>query len=158
MTFGSGQGGRYNIFWTPADGSGKPEPLTDSQNPQLPTSWSLDGNVLLYHEVNSATKADIWQLSLGSGKAWPFIGNEFGEADAEFAPGGRWVAYSSNESGKVEVYVQPYPGPGAKIQISTAGGGLPRWNRNSRELFYRTATAVMASSDFRAAALGRHYR
>ena len=61
-----------------------------------------------------------------------------------FSPDGRWLAYASDESGRTEIYVQPYPGPGAKWQISTDGGTEPQWNRNGRELFYRSGNRMMA--------------
>ena len=67
----------------------------------------------------------------------PHLRTEFDESQGQFSPDGRWVAYASDESGRPEVYVQPFPGPGPKIQISTAGGIQPRWRRDGKELFYR---------------------
>src|ERR1700739_3608398 len=95
-----------------------------------------------------------WQLADGSGglerlttsdhKAQPCLKTKFNEAAAQFSLDGNWVAYASDESGRNEIYVQPYPGPGGKWQISTVGGREPLWNRNSRELFYRNGNKVMA--------------
>jgi len=77
-------------------------------------------------------------------KAQPFLQTPFNESVPRFSPDGRWLAYISNESGRYEVYVQPYPGPGGKWQISTDGGTEPVWNRNGRELFYRSGDKMMA--------------
>jgi serine/threonine-protein kinase len=85
--------------------------------------------------------------SAGSGqvrKAQPFLQTPFNESAPRFSPDGRWLAYISDESGRYEIYVQPYPGPGGKWQISTEGGTEPAWNPNGRELFYRTGDKMMA--------------
>jgi eukaryotic-like serine/threonine-protein kinase len=83
-------------------------------------------------------------LRLSDRKAQPFLATRFNEGGASFSPDGRWLAYVSNESGRPEIYVQPYPGPGGKWQISTEGGTEPLWNRNGRELFYRSGKKMMA--------------
>ena len=72
------------------------------------------------------------------GEPKPFVNSAFTEAYPAFSPDGRWLAYMSNESGNPEVYVRPFPGPGGKWQVSTGGGGQPKWSRNGKELFYRT--------------------
>jgi eukaryotic-like serine/threonine-protein kinase len=85
--------------------------------------------------------------SAGSGqgrKAQPFPQTAFTESVPQFSPDARWLAYISNESGRYEIYVQPYPGPGGKWQISTEGGTEPLWNPNGRELFYRSGNRMMA--------------
>ena len=87
---------------------------------------------------------DIWVLRLGDRKAQPFLRTPFNEAAPRFSPDGRWLAYMSDESGRYEIYVQPYPGPGGKWQISTEGGTEPVWNPNGRELFYRSGDKMMA--------------
>jgi Tol biopolymer transport system component len=80
---------------------------------------------------------DIWILSLsGDRETRPFIQTRFSEGAAKFSPDGRWVAYSSDESGRMEIYVTPYPGPGRRRRISEEGGFWPRWSRDGRELFY----------------------
>jgi hypothetical protein len=82
-------------------------------------------------------------LHLGDHKEEKFLGAPFNEGAAQFSPDGRWLAYVSNESGHYEVYVQPYPGPGGKLQISTDGGAEPLWNPNGRELFYRSGNKMI---------------
>jgi hypothetical protein len=83
-------------------------------------------------------------LRLSDHKAQPFLRTPFNESVPRFSPDGRWLAYISDESGRYEVYVQPYPGPGGKWQVSTDGGAEPVWNPNGRELFYRNGDKMMA--------------
>jgi eukaryotic-like serine/threonine-protein kinase len=152
IAFDSNKEGPLNIFWQLADGSGGVERLTTSQYIHAPMSWSPDGKLLVFTEVNPTTGLDIWVLrmddsSTGSGqvrKIQPFLRTPFNEGAARFSPDGRWLAYNSDESGGFEIYVQPYPGPGGKWQISTEGGTEPVWNPNGRELFYRSGDKMMA--------------
>jgi hypothetical protein len=89
---------------------------------------------------------DIWALPLfGDRKPFPFIEEPFFELASQFSPDGRWVAYNSNESGRSEVYVVPFPGPGAKVRISTAGGDNARWRRDGKEIFYLERNTLMAA-------------
>jgi eukaryotic-like serine/threonine-protein kinase len=167
--FLSNKEGPPNLFWQLADGSGGLERLTSSQYTQAPSSWSPDGQLLAFVEANPTTGIDIWVLrmgdpsagsgqvpspssgqvpSAGSGqvrKAQPFLQTPFNETTPRFSPDGHWLAYISDESGRFEVYVQPYPGPGGKWQISTEGGTEPVWNPNGRELFYRSGDKIMAA-------------
>jgi len=145
IVFASNKEGSIGIFWQMADGSGGLERLsTPSQYLQIPTSLSADGKLLVFHENNPSTVRDIWVLRLSDRKAQPFLGTPFNEGRGTFSPDGRWLAYVSDESGRPEIYVQPYPGPGGKWQISTEGGTEPVWSRNGRELFYRSGTKMMA--------------
>ena len=144
ITFNSNKEGPKNIFWQLADGSGGLERLTTSKYIHVPGSWSPDGQLLAFAEVNTTTGFDIWVLRLGDRKAQLFLQTPFNEQAPQFSPDGRWLAYYSNESGRSEVYVQAYPGPGGKWQISTEGGKEPLWNRKGRELFYRSGSKMMA--------------
>ncbi len=132
------------LFWRWADGSGGLERLTTREYAHFPTSWSPDGQLLAFVEVNPTTGYDLWVLRLGDHKAQPFLRTPFNESVPRFSPDGRWLAYISDESGRYEIYVQPYPGPGGKWQISTEGGTEPAWNPNGRELFYRSGDKMMA--------------
>src|SRR5260370_22435882 len=104
-------------------------------------AWSSDGQLLAFVELNPTKGRAIWVLRLGdpsagSGqvrKAQPFPRTPFNESVPQFSPDGRWLAYISDESGRFEIYVHPYPGPGGKWQISTEGGAEPVWNRNRSE-------------------------
>jgi Tol biopolymer transport system component/predicted Ser/Thr protein kinase len=146
IAFTSNKEGPQSIFWQLADGSGGLERLTTGEynNNHVPMSWSPDGQLLTFIEVNPTTGLDIWVLRMGDRKAQPFLRTPFNEAAPRFSPDGRWLAYISDESGGDEIYVQPYPGPGGKWQISTDGGTEPLWNPNGRELFYRSGDKMMA--------------
>jgi serine/threonine-protein kinase len=144
IAFTSNKEGQRNLFWQLADGSGGLERLTTSKYVHIPGSWSPDGQLLAFAEINPTTGYDIWVLRLGDRKAQPFLRTPFNEAAPRFSPDGRWLAYVSDESGRFEIYVQAYPGPGGKWQISTDDGTEPLWNRNGRELFYRSGNKMMA--------------
>jgi len=127
-----------NIYWKRADGAGAAERLTTSNNNQSPSSFSPDGKRLAFNESNPETGLDLWVLPLeGERKPELFLATPASEFRPEFSPDGRWIAYASNESGRSEIYVRPYPGPGGKWQVSTNGGRLPRWTKDGRELIYR---------------------
>jgi eukaryotic-like serine/threonine-protein kinase len=144
IAFVSNKEGPQNLYWQLADGSGGLERLTTSDETQTPNSWSPDGQLLAFLVVNPATGLDIWVLRMGDRKAQPFLRTPFNEGAPRFSPDGRWLAYVSDESGHIEIYVQPYPGPGGKWQISTDGGTEPVWNPSGRELFYRSGDKMMA--------------
>jgi serine/threonine protein kinase/Tol biopolymer transport system component len=144
IAFTSDKGGSENLYWQMADGSGGLERLTTSQNLRAPLSWSPDAELLAFIELSPTTAADIWVLQLNDRKAQPFLQTPAYEGAPQFSPDGHWMAYASNESGRFEIYVQPYPGPGGKWQISTDGGNEPVWNRSGRELFYRNADKMIA--------------
>ena len=138
-----GGGNPGNLWWQLADGSGTVERLTTSEIQQVPGSWSPDGQALAFYEVNPTTGQDIWVLRLSDHKAEPFLRTPANEGAPQFSPDGRWLAYVSDESGRREIYVQPYPGPGGKWQISTEGGAEPIWGRNG-EIFYRSGNKMVA--------------
>jgi Tol biopolymer transport system component len=146
IAFVSNKEGPLNIFWRPADGSGGLERLTTNEYNQIPMSWSPDGQLLAFIEVFSGIEREneIWVLRLSDRKDQPFLQTSFSLLDPRFSPDGHWLAYVANESGSAEVYVQPYPGPGGRWQISTEGGREPVWNPNGRELFYRNGNKMMA--------------
>jgi len=138
-----GGGGAVNLYWQMADGSGGLQRLTTSTHFQLPLSWSPDGQLLAFQEL-AGTPVDIRVLRLSDRKVETFLQSSGNVGAPQFSPDGRWMAYVSNESGHFEIYVQPYPGPGGKYQISTDGGNEPVWNRNGRELFYRNEDKMMS--------------
>ncbi len=141
---GTRQGFR-NLFWKAGDGSDDEQRLSMNENMQTPVSVSPDGNRLAYTEINRATGNDLWVLTLGGNQtAEPFLRTPASENNAHFSPDGHWLAYVSNESGRNEIYVQPFPGPGRRSAISTDGGNEPVWSRDARELFYRNGDAVMS--------------
>ena len=140
----------FAIKWKPADGSGPEETLISPQNfAQVPVSWSPDGKFLAYTSIGGPTLTGvrIWILPL-EGKHEPreFVRTGSLLGQARFSPDGHWLAYASNESGRGEVYVEPFPGPGGKWQISTDGGNWPVWARSGRELFYLNGSKIMSVS------------
>jgi serine/threonine protein kinase len=140
----SDEQGVPNVFWLRSDGSGKLERLTTSKDLQAPNSWSPDGQTLAFIQTSPATGHDILVLHLSDRKVQPLVQTPFNDTAPSFSPDGHWLAYASDESGRYQIYVQPYPGPGRKWQISTDGGTEPVWNPDGRELFYRNGDRMMA--------------
>jgi len=133
-----------NLFWQPFDGSLPMERLTPSGYGQYPSSCAPDGKTVALLESNPDTSYDIVMADIDSGRTRPFLNSKFQERYPEFSPDGRWIAYSSDESGREDVYVRPFPNPGAKFQISNEGGSQPLWARDGRKLFYRRPDQVWA--------------
>jgi serine/threonine-protein kinase len=162
ITFSFERDGKHGISRVAADGSGKPEVLLETEFASTPHSWSPDGKTLIYSHQGSDKKRHLWSVMAqpGQGAAKPVQLHDmpFFEQDGQISPDSRWLAYESMESGSREVYVQPFPGLGAKVRISTQGGYAPRWSRDGKELFYRTTQAasdlmavdVKSSTEFRA--------
>jgi len=148
-------GGPTNLYAIPSDGSGSARRLTESDAVQFPSSWSPDGKVLAIIEIPLGSRHDVSMPPLESeavltsepGAPEPFVtSTTFVESKPTFSPDGRFVAYESNESGQMEIYVRPFPEPGGRWQVSNAGGGEPRWSPKGGELFYRNDGALMAVS------------
>ena len=138
------ESGPSNLYWQPVDGSSPKERLTTSEYMQFPGSWSPDGSMLAFVEDHPNSGPDILLLDLRSRRIKPFLNTKSAEFYPEFSPDGRWMAYDSDESGREEVYVRPFPGPGGKWQISHEGGIEPLWARNGKQLFYRWQKQVWA--------------
>jgi Tol biopolymer transport system component len=146
LAFSSGRAGADNVYRKRADGSGEEERLTTSDNPMWPNSWSSDGRTIAIAGMGPSGNFDVTMLSLADKKIEPLVNSNFREADPSISPDGRWLAYSSNESGRLEVYVRPYPSGAGRWQVSDNGGGFPRWSGKGRELFYRVDDGLMAAS------------
>ena len=139
LLFTSNRRGHFDLFQKASSGAGADESLLVSPNDKYPSDWSADGRYIAYQEFASQTKLDIMVLpTFGDHKPIPFLASSFNEAQGRFSPDGRWMAYASDESGKNEVYVQAFPGPGGKWQISTQGGSEPFWRADGKELLYLT--------------------
>jgi Tol biopolymer transport system component len=137
IVFSSNRKGTGNLYQKASSGAGSDELLLESSLQKVPIDWSPDGRFLLYMQVDPKTGLDLWVLPLfGERKPFPFVNTSFDERNGKFSPDGRQVAYQCDESGRFEVYVQPFPGPGGKSQVSTGGGIEPRWRRDGKELFY----------------------
>ncbi len=142
----SREGPPGGIFWQMADGSGGAQRLTTAVAPSAdtPMSFSPDGQLVAFFRSDPKTQRDIWVGSVKDQKRSLFLGTPATEGAPRFSPDGRFIAYVSDESGRPEIYAQPFPGPGGKWQISTDGGIEPLWNPNGRELFYRSGNRMMA--------------
>ncbi|HEY6931667.1 MAG TPA: protein kinase [Thermoanaerobaculia bacterium] len=137
VVYTSLRNGLYGLYWRLADGSGPEEQLFTSRNWMFASSWSPDGRFLTFDQQDPKTGFDIWILPMaGDRKSYPLVRSSFREWFGEFSRDGRWIAYESNESGRSEIYLSPFPGPGGKWQVSTEGGARPEWSRDGRELFF----------------------
>jgi Tol biopolymer transport system component len=146
LTYRSWKTGTMTMWWMPADKSAPPERLTDIGSMQSPESWSPDGKVLAFTQMdNPQSGSDVYVLPMdGDRKPIEVVRTKFSEGSPKFSPNGRWLAYSSNESGVPEVYAMAFPRPGPTIQLSTRGGTDPLWRRDGRELYYRNGDRMMA--------------
>jgi len=141
-TLGTAQPG--NLHWQRADGTGEVQRLTESRNWQQPSSWHPSGKYIAYTEISPQNGPDVMILPIEGdagtgfrpGPPTALLDSHFNEGWGAFSPDGRWLAYTSNETGQFEVYARSFPQPGGKWQISTEGGRQPAWSRNGRELFY----------------------
>jgi len=134
-----------NIYWQRADGSGQGVALTSGEVPRVPSSWHPSGRFLALQETTQESGGDIAILALegDSAKGWTpgalstIVNTPALEARPRFSPDGRWLAYESDESGRPEIYVRPFPGPGGRWQVSTTGGTDGQWSQRRQELVYR---------------------
>jgi eukaryotic-like serine/threonine-protein kinase len=168
ITFQSARSGGVSLYSRRVDGSGEPEalirsandpgaaqsralagllpgtmPVFTSANPHLPMSWSPDGLTLAFDERKPSAEHDIWVLTRGSDPS-PFQMTPNDESAPTFSPDGKWLAYVSDESGRSAIWVQPFPGPGAKWLISPEGGTEPAWSRTGTELYYRRGDRLVS--------------
>jgi Tol biopolymer transport system component len=131
------RGTAMDLYQKKTDGTGTESLLLRTPLNKAATDWSSDGHFLLYRSPDPKTGFDIWALPMdGDAKPFPVVRTDAEERDGQFSPDGKWIAYQSNESGRFEVYAQPFPGPGTKTPISTSGGAQVRWSREGHELFY----------------------
>ncbi|TAM83202.1 MAG: serine/threonine-protein kinase [Acidobacteria bacterium] len=139
IAYASWESNSLNIFIKNTSGAGDGEPLLRNEDDKTPTDWSRDGKYILYTSVAPKGKAnpDVWVLPLfGDRKPFPYLQTRFIELGAVFSPDSGWVAYVSDESGKPEVYVSPFPLGQRKWQVSQGGGVLPEWSHDGGTLFY----------------------
>ena len=144
LAFGSDRFGATNLFWQAADGGGSPERILPSARIQMPLTFAPDGRLLFSEEVPGEGR-NIQAVRLDSRRVEAVIRTTADELNAEISPDGRFVAYDSNESGRFEIYVRPYPDTlrGGRWQISTGGGRQPLWSRDGRELYYRDSSGTV---------------
>jgi serine/threonine protein kinase/Tol biopolymer transport system component len=137
IVFSSNRKGVFDLYETSATGVGSEERLLTTGQLLAASDFSRDGRFLLYSSVDPKTRHDIWALPTGEGgKPFPVLQTSASEHHAQFSPDGKWLAYQSDESGRDEVYLQPFPGPGGRSPMSTNGGVQVRWRQDGKELFY----------------------
>jgi Tol biopolymer transport system component len=148
VIFASNREGHFDLYQKPASGATDEEILLKSNDDKRPTCWSRDGRFLLYTALSSTAKSGLWVLPLeGDKKPFQFLSTEFNNYGGQFSPDGRWVAYTSDESGRSEVYVRSFSAEsvetgsnaGGKWLVSNGGGSDARWRGDGRELYYHTA-------------------
>lgn len=147
IVFKSFRGGKFGLYQKRANGAGGEELLIESETTIVPTSWSSDGRSLIYQITDPKTGNDLLALPMPSraalrrepadgSKPVALLRTPFSEMHGQISPDGAWLAYSSNETGRYEVYVQRFPSSVGKWQVSANGGSYPRWRGDGRELFY----------------------
>jgi Tol biopolymer transport system component len=137
ILFDSNPDGQANLHQKIATGAGSEELLLKSPQPNWPLDWSSDGRYILYEVENTKTKGDLWIFPIGGDKKpFPFVQTNALEYTGKFSPDGHWIAYSSDESEKMEVYVQAFPLTQGKWQVSVGGGGGPQWSKDGKQIYY----------------------
>ncbi|MFQ5701717.1 MAG: hypothetical protein ACE5HU_07735, partial [Acidobacteriota bacterium] len=146
LVFSSDRKGHFDLYRKDADGSGTAEILYESEGDVFHPSISPDGRWIIYTytAAGSATKFDLWALPVEQpGDPVPIVRTDFQEGWGDFSPDGKWIAYTSDESGREEVYIMPFPEPGGKWQVTTAGGTQPRWKKDQTGVFFLAPTGEM---------------
>ena len=145
ITYRGTRAGSRTLWWKTIDTGAPEEQLLTGPHLQTPGMWSADGQWLVYTESHPATASDLWTLPRGA-NATPrvLVNTPFFESHPRLSPDGRWLAYVSDEPGRIEVFVQPFPEAGPRVQISSDGGIEPVWSRDGRELFYLSGSRMMA--------------
>jgi hypothetical protein len=145
IVYGVDREGVRRLVWRPADGNGAEEPLTPAEYFQTPGSWSPDGTLLVYTQDRPETGSDLFIMPIdGDRRPVAFLSTPVNERWPVFSPDGRWIAYTSDETGQFEVFVAPYPGPGRRWQLSQDGGMRPAWRADGREIVYSTNGRLMS--------------
>jgi Tol biopolymer transport system component len=141
LVFSSNRDGVENLYRKAVGNTASEEPLLKSEYSKRAFDWSADGKFLLYSVLDPKSNSDLWVLPMdGDRKPVPFLTGPYDETQGQFSPtpagAPRWVAYSSAESGRYEIYVQSFPSPARQYRISTGGGEEPRWRGDGKEIYY----------------------
>jgi serine/threonine protein kinase len=152
IAFDSNRDGIASPYVKIASGAGSETLLWKAPTTTTPLDWSPDGKYLLLNVEGTNGKSDLYALPFGGDKKpFPVVQTEANEDVGKFSPDGRWVAYQSDESGKLEVYVQAFPVSEGKWQVSVKGGGAPQWSRDGKELYYISPERKLMAVDVRMA-------
>jgi len=146
LAYTSGLSGQLQMYWQKLDGSGPPQIVFPSPEGQNLADWSPDGRHLLFSSQSATTARDLWSVPVdGTDRnPTPVVQSPAEDTSGRFSPDGKWVAYTSDETGAVEVFVRPFPGPGRAWRVSTDGGSAAFWRRDGQELYYLSGGQVMA--------------
>ncbi len=145
LAYESGREGIHQVFVLEEGGTERR--VTSGDHHHYLGDWSPDGRWLVYTEFHPETGSDLWAVDpSGTPPPRPVVRTRSAEREPAVSRDGRWIAYASDESGRFEIYAQPFPGPGERTQISAEGGEEPAWSRDGRELFYRAGNRMMAAS------------
>jgi len=144
IAFSSRRNNKWGIYTKLADGTGTEDLITESDAIKVAMSWSPDGKLLVYSQVGQS--GDVWAVPVtGDKKPFALLQSRFNERFPQVSPDGKWLAYTSNETQRDEIYVRPFPdGPG-RWQVSVDGGVQPRWRHDSKELYFFSAPSLMAA-------------
>jgi len=146
VAYTSFRDGHFGIYWSTVDGSSPEQRLSSNQFEPYVRTFTRDGKKLILSENGSTGEAASWEIAV-SGEATPVPLRNLGDGDEhDFSPDGKWIVYESAETGQSEVYVQPYPGPGGKWQVSSGGGTHARWSPDGREIFFRRGDTMMSAA------------
>jgi serine/threonine protein kinase len=156
IVFGSRRG-EMDLYWKLLSAPpGSEERLLSTLGPKFPMDWSRDGRFLLFNLIDPQRGGDIWALPMdGDRKPFVVVHTDFDELLPQFSPDGAWIAYQSDKTGRYEIYVQAFPGPGGDTRISIDGGAQVRWNPNGKELFYVAADDRLMAVPMRFASNGK---
>ena len=154
IAFRTSRKGVYDLYRKSANLEGTETLLFESADAKAPNSWSPDGHHILFMNLGRDTQNDLWILPVGESasesKPWPIVQTPADEMQGVFSPDGKWIAYQSNADGPFQIYVQPFPGPGGKRQISQTGGTSPRWRRDGQELYFISPDGKLMAAPIRA--------
>jgi len=146
VIFSSNRKGAWNLYETDVANPISDRPILESELPKWPCDFTPDGRFLLYREYSSETRGDLKFLSMiGDGKPRTLVATAYDEGPGVFSPDGRWVAYSSDESGRTELHVTAFPDASRHYRVSSGGGSQPRWSPDGRELFYLSGNKMMSA-------------
>jgi Tol biopolymer transport system component len=150
VIFLSGKGGPDNIFAKHLNNLVVEDEIAADKDYLEPSDVSQDGNYLAYNksERDKGAGGDIWVMNLVSGKSEPFVESRFRNEDARFSPDGKWMAYSSDETGQMEIFLQTFPKATQRKQVSVGGGFGPKWRGDGKELFYQSLDGMLMSVSF----------
>ena len=152
IVFGSRRNGKWSLYLKLADNTRNEDLLLESDLPVMPMDWSPDGKLIVYWTSDAKTAGDIWAIpAAGEKKPIAILQTMFDERNPQVSPDGKWIAYSSNETGRSEIYIRSFPEGPAKIQVSVNGGVYPRWRHDGKELFFMNLISIgeMMASDIR---------